>query len=203
MIRYRVKSGDTLYEIAQRFGTTVQTLIDLNDIQEPNMIEVGQVIIVPDGDMDRDIDRDFDEDFDRDVERRVEVRTKNFDYTVINGLLIVMFTNKDSYAPGENIKVTLVKTNITNSPIKLSYKSGQRIELVAYDSGRRIWTWSANRSFVQSTKVITLEPGQSLVYKEIWSPGAGLDEGVYRIQGWNVAKEISDYRLDVFVRIEE
>ncbi|OCL28533.1 hypothetical protein U472_01215 [Orenia metallireducens] len=202
-MRYRVKPGDTLYEIAQRFGTTVQTLIDLNDIENPDMIEVGQIIIVPD----RGVDRDFDRDIDRDVGRRVEVRTKNFDYTVVNGLLIVMFTNKDIYNPGENIRVTLVKTNITNSPIKLSYSSGQRIELVAYDSGRRIWTWSANRSFVQATKVITLEPGQSLVYKEIWNQdnndNVGLDEGVYRIQGWNVAKELSDDRLDVFIRIEE
>jgi LysM repeat protein len=202
-MRYRVKPGDTLYEIAQRFGTTVQTLIDLNDIENPDMIEVGQIIIVPD----RGVDRDFDRDIDRDVGRRVEVRTKNFDYTVVNGLLIVMFTNKDIYDPGENIRVTLVKTNITNSPIKLSYSSGQRIELVAYDSGRRIWTWSANRSFVQATKVITLEPGQSLVYKEIWNQdnndNVGLDEGVYRIQGWNVAKELSDDRLDVFIRIEE
>lgn len=44
---YTVKKGDTLSEIAPRFGTTVQTLVRLNGIQDPNRIYAGQVLRLP------------------------------------------------------------------------------------------------------------------------------------------------------------
>ena len=41
---YVVRSGDTLSKIASRFGTTTQELVKLNDISNPNLIYVGQVL---------------------------------------------------------------------------------------------------------------------------------------------------------------
>lgn len=41
---YVVKKGDTLSEIAQRFGTTTANLAKINDIYNPNFIVVGQII---------------------------------------------------------------------------------------------------------------------------------------------------------------
>ena len=41
---YVVQAGDTLSEIAQRFGTTYQHLADINGIANPNLIHVGQEI---------------------------------------------------------------------------------------------------------------------------------------------------------------
>ena len=46
---YTVKGGDTLSEIAVNFKTTVNELIGLNNIANPNLIEVGQVIKLPGG----------------------------------------------------------------------------------------------------------------------------------------------------------
>jgi LysM repeat protein len=43
---YVVQPGDTLYSIAHRFDTTVETLAALNGIAPPYVIEVGQVLIV-------------------------------------------------------------------------------------------------------------------------------------------------------------
>lgn len=43
---YRVKWGDTLSGIARRFGTTVNYLAKLNNIQNPNLIYVGQRILI-------------------------------------------------------------------------------------------------------------------------------------------------------------
>ena len=41
---YIVRRGDTLYGIAQRFGTTVAKLVQLNGISNPNLIYPGQVL---------------------------------------------------------------------------------------------------------------------------------------------------------------
>ncbi len=39
---YTVRSGDTLYILANRFGTTVDRLVELNDISDPSLIYPGQ-----------------------------------------------------------------------------------------------------------------------------------------------------------------
>lgn len=45
---YVVKKGDTLSAIAKRYGTTVDALLKANpNIKNPNLIKVGQVIIIP------------------------------------------------------------------------------------------------------------------------------------------------------------
>lgn len=44
---YTVKRGDTLSEIALKYGTTVNTLVQLNGIRNPNLIYVGQKINIP------------------------------------------------------------------------------------------------------------------------------------------------------------
>lgn len=41
---YTIKAGDTLSAIAVRFNTTVQALVALNEIKNPNLILVGQVL---------------------------------------------------------------------------------------------------------------------------------------------------------------
>ena len=43
---YTVQQGDTLSEIAARFGTTVSELVRLNNISNPNLIYPGQVLII-------------------------------------------------------------------------------------------------------------------------------------------------------------
>ena len=44
---YTVVKGDTLSEIAAKYGTTVDTLVQLNGISNPNLIVVGQKIKLP------------------------------------------------------------------------------------------------------------------------------------------------------------
>ncbi len=44
---YIVQPGDTLYSIAQRFGTTVETIVAANDISDASVIRVGQRLVIP------------------------------------------------------------------------------------------------------------------------------------------------------------
>ena len=42
--------GDVLYQIAVQHGTTPQELASLNGLDDPNRIEVGQVLRLPEPD---------------------------------------------------------------------------------------------------------------------------------------------------------
>ncbi|CAM2976749.1 5'-nucleotidase C-terminal domain-containing protein [Paenibacillus sediminis] len=46
---YVVKTGDSLWSIARKYGTTWQMLRDLNHLKNPNLIYPGQKIILPNG----------------------------------------------------------------------------------------------------------------------------------------------------------
>lgn len=46
---YKIKSGDTLSEIAQKYGTTVATLKKLNNIKDVNKIRAGSSLKLPGG----------------------------------------------------------------------------------------------------------------------------------------------------------
>ncbi|MBN1991158.1 MAG: LysM peptidoglycan-binding domain-containing protein [Anaerolineae bacterium] len=44
---YEVQPGDTLWRLAQHFETTVQKLVDLNQLEDRNLIVVGQILRIP------------------------------------------------------------------------------------------------------------------------------------------------------------
>ena len=44
---YTVKTGDLLWKIAQKYNTTVQEIIDLNNIKSPYYIYIGQKLLIP------------------------------------------------------------------------------------------------------------------------------------------------------------
>jgi LysM repeat protein len=44
---YRVERGDTLKLIADEFGVSVQDLVLLNELENPNAIRAGQVLLIP------------------------------------------------------------------------------------------------------------------------------------------------------------
>lgn len=45
--KYTVKPGDTLTAIAAKYGTTVAAIVAANNIPNPDLIQVGQVLIIP------------------------------------------------------------------------------------------------------------------------------------------------------------
>lgn len=49
VINYTVRSGDSLWKIARRYNTTIEAILALNYIPNPDRIDIGQVIKVPVG----------------------------------------------------------------------------------------------------------------------------------------------------------
>ena len=48
-ITYTIKAGDTLFKIGQQFGVSVNRLIELNNITDPENLQIGQQILIPSG----------------------------------------------------------------------------------------------------------------------------------------------------------
>lgn len=42
ILPYRVKAGDSLASIAKKYNVTVEQLMKWNNIQDPNMLTIGQ-----------------------------------------------------------------------------------------------------------------------------------------------------------------
>ncbi|WP_085524516.1 LysM peptidoglycan-binding domain-containing protein [Tuberibacillus sp. Marseille-P3662] len=47
MLIYVVQNGDTLWDIARRFGVGTNVLITVNEIENPNVLVVGQALVIP------------------------------------------------------------------------------------------------------------------------------------------------------------
>ena len=47
VFKYTIKKGDCLSVIAQRYHTTVATLVELNNIPNPNLIYEGHTLLIP------------------------------------------------------------------------------------------------------------------------------------------------------------
>ncbi len=45
--RYVVQRGDTLVDIAERYGVTVAEIIQANNLENPDVLNVGQELIIP------------------------------------------------------------------------------------------------------------------------------------------------------------
>jgi peptidoglycan/xylan/chitin deacetylase (PgdA/CDA1 family) len=45
--KYVVRPGDTIWAIAQRFGTTVEAITRANNLADPSRIQVGQILLIP------------------------------------------------------------------------------------------------------------------------------------------------------------
>jgi len=190
-VTYTVQTGDTLFLIARRFDTTVERLIQANNIADPNSIFVGQTLVIPEGEG---------------VGETV-ITAGNQETRRIRGIRYVLYTNKSVYRQGEDVVITLVKTNVTSRNITLRYRTSQRYDFVAKRSQdqREIWRWSRGRSFAQVASDVTLGPGSSQTFRVTWNQknnrGQQVAPGTITIEGYNVAESLRNEAVSVNIRI--
>ena len=110
---YTVRPGDTLAELARRFGIPLETLARVNEIENVDQIFVGQELFIP--------------DTPEPIDREPEPVVTQYAIRRVNNLLLISFANKNNYRIGETVVLYLVKINIGNSPISLYYPTAQRL----------------------------------------------------------------------------
>lgn len=191
---YVVQPGDTLYIIAQRNNTTVEKLIELNsDITDPDKLEVGQKIQIGEQSGTVENTETVAQENDPSVTRLID----GFRYTIT--------TDRSNYSRGESVRLRLVKTNITGSPISLNYRTSQRFDFVAFREGEEIWRWSDNQAFSRAVTRIILQPGGNQTFNAVWNQrdnrGRLVQPGTVTIRGYNVAREIQNRSVPITINI--
>ena len=82
--QYRVKEGDNLFKISKKFNLYVENLIKINNIEDPNLIYVGDRLKVKSGLAEQGEEYEFLGDKvwkseDMDLKTRVEETLKNYE----------------------------------------------------------------------------------------------------------------------------
>ncbi len=112
------------------------------------------------------------------------------------GIRHIFYTDKRVYSRGERIKMSLIKTNITDSEIDLRYSTSQIVEITAANSsGNIVWRYSTNQNFAQFTRIITIFPGGTQLINEYWDQrndaGRQVLPGNYTLTITNLATNVS------------
>lgn len=196
MLRYVVQPGDTLFNIARRFNITVQSIIQLNNIQNPDLIRVGEALL---------IDTGTGADNQQPVQPSPEVRRPS-NNTNISGLRYTLSADRQVYRRGETVRLRFTKCNTSNSRIVLRYPTTQRYDFAAYRDGQEIWRWSNDQAFAQVVGRETLTPGQCRTYTGSWNlrdrRGNPVPAGTYQVRAYNVARNYENRFVYINIRVE-
>jgi hypothetical protein len=75
---------------------------------------------------------------------------------------------------GDSVQLVLQVTNGTPASVTVTFPSGQTYDFSVLDGTEPVWTWSADRSFIQSVRMVTLAPGETRTHSEVWTVPAGM-----------------------------
>lgn len=208
MIRYVVRPGDTLTSIAQRYGTTVAAIVEANNITNPNLIFVGQVLLIPTEAPETPTPTPPCPSCPPcppcppttptpptvPTPPKAPSVTRTFD-----GVLYTMSLNKAEYRMGEQIRIRFIKKNILSVPLTLTYRTSQRVDFRITRDSMSIWQWSQGQFFTQAISSDTFRPGEEKIYRAVWNQRTDstlVRPGLYRLTGWNLATPSIRLNLD-------
>ena len=47
MVHHKVKRGETLFQIARRYGASVQNILQANGMRQTNVVRAGMTLVIP------------------------------------------------------------------------------------------------------------------------------------------------------------
>jgi len=195
LIRYTVRAGDTLSQIAARYGTTVAAIMKANNLTNADLIFVGQVLLIPVSGETPQPPSDCPpcpptQPSPPSPPTPTPPPTRPVVTRTFDGVEYTLSLNKRVYRLGEQIIIRFRKKNILRVPLTLTYRTSQKVDFRVTRDDRLIWQWSQGRVFTQAITTDRLQPGEEIVYREVWNQRADsiiTRPGLYRLTGWNLA----------------
>ena len=118
------------------------------------------------------------------------------------GIELLLAVDQMTYSPGESVQVFLQLSNRSDQSRTLSFRTGQRYDLVILDSaGTELHRWSDDRSFTQALGQEELEAGQE---GPAWEETLTAPDtpGEYRLRA-TVPAEGADLRTELPFEVSE
>jgi hypothetical protein len=98
---------------------------------------------------------------------------------------------------GDSVHLVLQVSNAGSAPVALTFGSGQTFDFAVARDGRELWRWSADRSFTQAVREVSIAPGETRRYEATWRPPAGT-HGALTARGWLSAQQVRAERSTGF-----
>lgn len=91
-----------------------------------------------------------------------------------------------TYARGEDVEITFTIINCGDNDVSLHFGTSQRYEISAEDdAGNKVWSSADDKSFEDVEGTQTIQPNETVVYKETWDQtgrdGQQVPDGIYKI----------------------
>ena len=132
-LRYTIQSGDTLSSIARRYNTTVDELVRLNNIQNPNRIYAGETLLIPTKNNSISSGSD-DKNNTIYIVRKGDTLTsiaKRFNTTVNNIVKNNNIINPNLIYPGQRLIIAKSTSNISTKYITYTVRRGDSLWKIA------------------------------------------------------------------------
>jgi hypothetical protein len=83
-------------------------------------------------------------------------------------LQVEVITDRKVYGLGEPIRVTVRATNPSKKPVTLVFPTGETHAMSVYAGFDEVWRLATIEQMTSKPIKVTLQPGQSLAYTEVW-----------------------------------
>lgn len=193
---YVVRPGDTLSLIAQRYGLSLNSILEVNEIINPNVLSVGQVLQLP------DLPQTATPDIKIMADSRLVRSHQDFDVEVFIAkqpgyirAISEMVANRN--AEGREIQTQITAAQIVNR-VSLEYSVDPRL-LLAFLEYRSGWLSQPTPSEAQKIYPIIQLPNREGLYRQLAWLANELNRGYYgwKYRGLN-SLELTDGKRFIF-----
>lgn len=191
---YVVQSGDTLSSIATRFGTTVASLVSINNIANPNLIYVGETLKIYTNKTISTRTTSFSKNYvvvSGDTLSSIALR---FDTTVNDLVKLNNITNQNLIYPGEILKIPTsvsVKSGSTSNQHSSTYivQSGDTLSEIASEFGTTV-QYLTRINGISNPNLIY--PGEVLKIESSGVSKQSSEDTTYTVKSGDTLSEIAD-----------
>lgn len=153
---YTVKKGDTLDGIAKNHGTTYQELARINNIKNPNVISIGQIIKLPSSSKPKPIVNYTVKKGDTLNGIAIKYKTTYQELARINNI-----KNPNVISIGQVIKITGAKPS---TPIVKSLRVGDSVKIISEGSNNIYGSGVSAGGIGWTKKILSIHSGKSVKY---------------------------------------